>query len=242
MSYYGPKDDLTFIPLTIEEEKNLFAAFYAGEETVKFRDRPPTPPRDIIVQHHLKLVIKLSLTFSKGALPDDDAISAGNFGMIQALESRCFDTSRGFRFASYVRAYVRGQVLASLKQRGWKSRDTADTTIHPEDAVITGQSADPTTSYRNGNNRSIYLDGDGSVDHGYEESQLNEVRLAMITEKLKELPALEALTIRRVDLEGLTYADVGRERKVSREAARKAHIRGILKLKSLLENLRPELA
>jgi RNA polymerase sigma factor (sigma-70 family) len=234
MSYYSKNDDLTFTPLTPDEEKSLFESFHAGVETVSFRNRKkPEPPRDIILQHHLKLGIKIALSVSKGSLPEEDAISAANLGIMTALESKNFDPARGVRFSTYVRHYIRSQVLLAIRFLHYHTEKHQATEVRPVpfDAVITGAGA-----YQQN-----LENPDAAVDHDYENSQLNEVRLAKIRAILDGLPPLEAYTVTRVELEGASFADVGREKGVSREAARKAHGRAIPKLRESLTKLKNEL-
>src|SRR6266850_814566 len=130
MSYYSPQDNLAYIPLTADEEKNLFEAFYNKNDLAA---------RDRIIQTHLKLVAKLALRVSgRGGLPDEDAISAANFGLVKALESRCFKPDRGQRFSTYVRKYIMGQVIKALAMRTRGTPTPVTEPSHAYGATVTG--------------------------------------------------------------------------------------------------------
>jgi RNA polymerase sigma factor (sigma-70 family) len=229
---------LSFVPLTRSEEKELFRRFYHENDT---------RARDEIIKRHLKFVAKLSLTYAKGAIPDDDAISAGNFGLLQALESKCFDPERGFLFSSYLRSYVRGQVLAALRESGWKSQllDEKERNAFAPEATVTGSHCDDTKRFRHGGFTVAYrarkCHGDG-VDNGVEGKQLNEVRRDAITKALKQLPKLEAETVQSHFFKDKNFADIGRAHNLTREGIRKAFNRGMTKLKDILASREEELA
>lgn len=257
-TYYSAQDNISFVPLTRVEEQQLFSRFYASPAEKPTADS--IAARDEIVARHLKLVAKLSLQMAKGCLRDDDAISAGNFGLLQALEARNFDPSRGVLFSSYVRSYVRGQVLAALRENNWKG------VPHPEegqslgeyapDATITGRDAgeEPCTrrghwvvvfpSYRlaqRGTGPAPTVIGHATVDADAENSQFSHERREAIENALKKLPELEASTIRAHFFGERNFADIGRERNLTREGVRKAFNRGLAKMKELLTGLREEL-
>jgi len=256
-SYYSSQDDISFIPLTRDEEKQLFTRFHASPAENPSADS--LAARDEIIARHLKLVAKLSLRFAKGTLRDDDAISAGNFGLIQALESRCFDPERGTLFSSYVRAYIRGQILASLRDLGWKGEVSDDVGLeYAPEATITGHlgGEDPVNATSDAWDPTRTRNGKGArfayparrkgaigaiVDHEGEETVLKQERLKAIGEALKKLPELEAATIHAHFFGDRNFADVGRERKLTREGVRKAFNRGMAKLQELLKEREEEL-
>jgi RNA polymerase sigma factor (sigma-70 family) len=250
-TYYSPKDDISFIPLTRDEEKELFRRFYQDGDV---------EARNEIIKRHLKLTAKLSLTYAKGALSDDDAISAGNFGLIQALESKCFDPSRGYLFSSYVRFYIRGQVLEALRNSGWKGQlsDEEDGDNFAPEATVTGHHCDDTNRVRRGGyvvslparrcgaargSHSRHIDADETqVDAEVSNKQLNEVRREVINRALAELPELEAKTVRAHYFRDQNHADIGRSLDMTREGVRKAFKRGMEKLKTLLAPAEGELS
>jgi len=208
MSYYSKDEDISYTPATRAEEVELFAKFYAGDLI----------SRDKIITNHLKLVVKLSLAYARGALPEDEAISAGNAGLIRALEGRSFDTSRGVFFSSYVSAYIRGQVLAAIRDR------EGSIPAPVEDEESTEENICP-----------------DSVDHAYPEIQLSEVRMTKLNEAIDQLPPLEAATVRSTYFDDKSFAEIAHEHGFSREGVRKAHVRAMGRLATALANLRAEL-
>ena len=69
----------------------------------------------MLVQSHLRLVVKMSAKFKNYGLPIIDLVSEGNIGLMQAVKK--FDPSKGFRFATYamwwIRAYMQDYILRS---------------------------------------------------------------------------------------------------------------------------------
>jgi RNA polymerase sigma factor (sigma-70 family) len=234
MAYYTETDDITFTPLTAEQEQTLFTRFNnsTGEAALE--------ARDIIIHHFLKLAAKLGLQFAKGNLTEEDAISAANFGLIKAIESKKFTSKNGARFCSYVRLYIHEQIMAAIRSRGPKRLPPSFHQNAP-DATITGVEAVHEKYMDKHLGRLFTETTEMSVDHEYEGLQLDEARRTLILQALDKLPELEAYAIRRVGLEGQNFAVVGEEKNVSREAARKAFGRGIKKVRALLEPVRSEL-
>lgn len=244
MSYYSETDDISFVPLTVEEERSLFTKFYAGGPDA-------LASRDELIARHLRLTAKLSLTYAKHSLPDDDAISAGNTGLMQALECRKFDPNRGFRFASYLRPYVRGQVFAAMRFRCEGHEATkSDHQCLPEGAAITGAhgcSIDHNPGLRGSGGAKVgpvkkSWEEETAVDHGYESLQITRERRAAIEKALSTLKPMEAIAIRGVELQGLNYEEVARKHGVSRQAVHQAYSRGMKKLTALLLPERAELS
>ncbi|HYG24507.1 MAG TPA: sigma-70 family RNA polymerase sigma factor [Verrucomicrobiae bacterium] len=225
MSYYSTQDDLSFIPLTLAEEHALIARYHGNNDLAA---------RDELVRVHLKLVAKLSLRFARGAILDEDAISAGNFALMQALECKKFDPARGSRFGTYIRSYVKGEVLKQIRQRTVVRPEFHQPSL-PPDAVVTGTAAGNEDADKNRPEFS------NLVDQSSDEQQIITVRETSLEDAIDQLPALEGYAVRRVDLQGGNYADVGRERNVSREAARKAHARGLQKLRFRLNPVQSQL-
>ena len=69
------------------------------------------------------------------AMDVDELVSAGTFGLIQALES--FDLSRGLAFSTYAVRRIRGAILDELRSRDWAPRLTRVERRQVEGAVVT---------------------------------------------------------------------------------------------------------
>lgn len=69
----------------------------------------------VLVQSHLRLVVKMAGKFKNYGLPIIDLVSEGNLGLMQAVKK--FDPHKGFRFSTYamwwIRAYIQDYVLRS---------------------------------------------------------------------------------------------------------------------------------
>ena len=69
----------------------------------------------MLIQSHLRLVIKIANKFKNYGLPTADLVAEGNMGLIQALKK--FEPRQGFRFSTYsmwwIRAFIQDYVLRS---------------------------------------------------------------------------------------------------------------------------------
>ncbi len=244
MSYYTDNDDISFTPLTLEQEKALFATFYGPAGGAA------DAARETIIVQHLKLTAKLALGYAKRALQDDDAISAGNEGLMQAVDCRKFRPSdKGARFASYLRTFVRGKVFAAMKSgQNDRSRALRLSSGHKsDDATVTGANADGFSGVANGAGLrapsadwlSVSEDINPTVQHEAEEKDLADVRRGHIEEGLKRCNEVEAAAIRLVFFKGMTLSEAKRElsktKRISRQGTTQAYNRGMAILKRYLK-------
>jgi RNA polymerase sigma factor (sigma-70 family) len=230
MAYYTKNDDISYELPSRAEEKALFAVYHAGGPDA-------LAARDKLVIYHLKLVAKLAIQSAKRALDDDLAISAGNMGLMQALESKKFDPSRNLRFATYLRSYVRGQVFAAMKANhleytvstdagGSQSKDLS------EDVAMTGT------------RRVFALHTpvvEEAIEHESEALDLTAFRRAAILKASKKLNLLEEVVVRMNCLNGIPLSHVAKTHGVARQACQQAKARALRKLYALLSPTRHEL-
>jgi len=78
------------------------------EHGMKFKDHGDKESAKILVQSHLRLVVKMAGKFKNYGLPITDLVSEGNVGLIQAVKK--FDPSKGFRFSTYAMWWIRAQI------------------------------------------------------------------------------------------------------------------------------------
>lgn len=97
-SYYPPGTDLTFVPVTHDEEKELFRRAKAGDADAKEK----------ILRNHLLLVATIARRIARGKLPEDEIVSAANFALVKAYEG--FDSSYPNRFSAFLKLFVRGEI------------------------------------------------------------------------------------------------------------------------------------
>lgn len=90
---------------------------------VEFKKKPSRPLRNELMEHYLSLV-KYNAERISAKLPDevetDDLISAGIFGLIDAINS--FDLTRGVKFETYCAPRIRGAILDELRSMDWVPR------------------------------------------------------------------------------------------------------------------------
>jgi len=89
----------------------------------EYRERPTTELRNRLVERYLSLV-KYNAERIWARLPDgvelDDLISAGVFGLLDAIEA--FDLTRGVKFETYCVPRIRGAMLDELRTMDWVPR------------------------------------------------------------------------------------------------------------------------
>lgn len=90
---------------------------------LEYRERPTVELRNRLVERYLSLV-KYNAERIWSRLPDgvelDDLISAGVFGLLDAIEA--FDLSRGVKFETYCVPRIRGAMLDELRTMDWVPR------------------------------------------------------------------------------------------------------------------------
>lgn len=92
--------------LTAEEEKA-----YA----IRFAETGDKEAAKMLIQSHLRLVVKMASKYRNYGLPIGDLIAEGNLGLIHATKK--FDPHKGFRFSTYsmwwIRAFIQDYILRS---------------------------------------------------------------------------------------------------------------------------------
>lgn len=88
------------------EEVELINAYQAGDEAAGEK----------IILANLRFVISVAKQHMNGSVQLHDLISAGNIGLIRALQR--FDTTRGFKFISYAVWWIRQAVLSEIADNG----------------------------------------------------------------------------------------------------------------------------
>lgn len=79
--------------------------------------------RNMLMEHYLPLVrytAERVATKLPSEVDTDDLISAGTFGLLDAIEA--FDLSRGVKFETYCSARIRGAILDELRTMDWVPR------------------------------------------------------------------------------------------------------------------------
>lgn len=93
------------VPLTAELEVELFT---------RYRRRRTAAKREALVRQYLYWPAEIACRYCGPRMPKEDAISAANLGLMQAIED--FDPTRGFRFVTHSFFHIRRSVLNALRE------------------------------------------------------------------------------------------------------------------------------
>lgn len=89
----------------------------------KYKAQPSEELRNVLIQNYLHIV-RFNAERIHAKLPTevelDDLVSAGMFGLIDAIEA--FDLDRGVKFETYCSPRVRGAILDELRSMDWVPR------------------------------------------------------------------------------------------------------------------------
>ncbi len=230
-SYYSPGQNIHFTMTTREEETALFEKARAGDDAA----------REILIKNHLLFARNEAMKLAKGALPEDEVISAGNMAIMKAVAS--FDHTKGFRFTTYLKPFIRGEIMAL-----WETKYSSSGVLDPHMATEyscsneqiarqsetqAGFSEDGAPNLGKKQSKIIPL----HEDHPGEMLDLQSFNRGELAKALATLTPVEQEVIQKVYVEGKSYADVARERvpRCSRERVRAQHNEVIVKLRKKLK-------
>jgi RNA polymerase sigma-32 factor len=74
----------------------------------RWREHGDTDAAHRLVTSHLRLVVKIAMSYRGYGLPITDVMSEGNFGLMQAVNR--FDPDRGFRLTTYAIWWIRASI------------------------------------------------------------------------------------------------------------------------------------
>lgn len=219
--YYRNGQDLHFSPITHEEERELFRQAKEGN----------TQAREFLITNHLLFAMTFARDNGKGA-EDDELVSAANLALMTAIDR--FDPERENRFTSFLKPFIKGEIA-----RLWRSKNVVGSprhtippsTIYLEDLL--GHTGDGNEERGHGNDRicELLLDPDNSiVNFPFDELDQRSRLQAVWKAAKKVLTKYEMWVFRSCYEGGKSFADLARERKISREGIRTAHSRGMEKL------------
>ncbi len=75
---------------------------------MRYKNHGDPEAAKILLQSHLRLVVKMAGKFKQYGLPAVDLVSEGNVGLIQAVKK--FDPEKGFRFSTYAMWWIRANI------------------------------------------------------------------------------------------------------------------------------------
>lgn len=219
--YYSKDQNIKFRMTTPEEERELWVKAKSGDEEA----------RTFLIHNHLLFASMQAQRLNSGQLPKNEVISAANFAVMKAYET--FDYTRGFRFTTYLRPFIRGEISAL-----WKSKFAGGIA----DPSFGGPSAfradDRVSNHKDCSvqfkERGMTHNPEPEEDHPAEELDLKRFNGKAVVAAVSKLTKSEQALIRQVYVQEKSLADIGRERGVSRAAVQATHARIIKKLKRLL--------
>lgn len=168
--------------------------------------------RNEVVEHYLCLAVSLVYQMAGRGAHTEELISAANYGLLRAADR--FDHTRGVRFGSYARAFIRGHILRALRSRSKHAGVPMENDENEEGAVAAGETAvqlppEPITI-------------DASVD------------APKIAAAIKRLDRRSRAVIKAVYWQRMNFAQVARKLNCSREWVRKVHDLAALQLREAL--------
>lgn len=219
-SYYSKSQDITFRMTTVSEERELFAKARAGDEVA----------REFLIRNHLLFAMMQAKRLVNGSLPNDEVTSAANFAVMKAFES--FDAKRGYRFTTYVRNFIRGEV-ASL----WRSKFSCGV-IDPSASNSTQFIENVAPQRRNLLNVNQELDSTQQVPDEsptVEEIDLKKFNRLALAKAMLRLPKRDAEFLRLYYVEDFTYERIAKRFRMTRQNVQAFHARSIDKLRVWLK-------
>lgn len=96
-----------FPVLSEEQENNLIR---------QFKEKGDLQAAQTLITSHLRLAVKIALTYRRYGLPTADLISEANLGLMQAVKK--FDMSKNVRFSTYAMLWIKA-ALNDFVLRSW---------------------------------------------------------------------------------------------------------------------------
>lgn len=203
-NYYGPGTDLKFKLLTAEEETQLF------NSAKGCRGQKADDAREFIITNHLLFAMTYARKLVRGKLPDNEVVSAANFGLMKAFEA--FDHKRGTRFAAYAKPYIQSEIKSL-----WRSKDIVDYHgNYPDDE--SGETL-------------LLLDEDEGVVQPDVEGDSKELILRCLEQSKKVLTAKEAKVLRMFYEKDLNLREIGDTLGITRARVHQIHNAAVEKLR-----------
>lgn len=224
--YYSPGQDIRFTMTTPEEETALW---------VRVREKGDEAAREFLIRNHLLFAMQEAQSQVQGKLDNDEIVSAANYAVMLAFQK--FDHTKGHRFTTYLRFFIKGEV-ASL----WRSKFVGGTMV-PSAARNSFTNRDSRTEdgvggWGNGGDISRRLEEIGnidlSVDHPGEVDDARRFHRAALNKVLPQLSERDQKFLNEIYVNEKSFANLGRERNISREAVRASHERLMKRLRTLM--------
>jgi RNA polymerase sigma factor (sigma-70 family) len=217
-SYYKKGTNLRYENITHEEERRLFVAARAGDESAK----------EFLIKNHLLYATIQGRKWSHGKLPEDEVISAANYALMLAFEG--FDHTRENRFSSYLRPFIRAQLALLFRSQNTMGEHRSE--FPPNDPLF------PIRGKWTGVENSFL--GDVAIDaieqHPVEQEDHSEFLLSLLKDSKGILSDIEAEVIRRHYSEGAEcLSKIGEEKGLTRARIHQVKDAALKKLRRVLK-------
>lgn len=197
--YYRNGEDLRFRITSSAEERELFSKARQGCEK----------SREFLIRNHLLYAAMLARRIAKSALDDDELVSAANNAVMGTIDR--FDFSRGNRYSTYLKHFVRGEVLELLQEK----RKTPISGV--DDEILLANLCD------------------GFIEHAAEQLDFDSFRRNQLKKVFAQLNPRDRKLLSEIYLLEKSFAQVARERKVTRQAICNSHAKILKKLRAMMD-------
>lgn len=232
--YYSADQSIRFEMWTQEEEARIFNEGKAGNEEA----------RNKFIHNHLLFAMMEAGRKSEGRLPRDEMTSAANFAVMKAMQR--FDPSLGWRFTTYLRRFIEGEIAALWKSK-FSCKNVADPSIGGHYAGVSGPSnscalqksgtdTDGYSSNRDAFKEMTENNDNLSVDHEGEELDLQSYNREHLAAVLEELKPEERELLHKVYFQDIGTHVIAEEHGVTRQAANVALQRLLKRLHKSLKS------
>ncbi len=92
----------------------------------RWRDHQDRHSRDLLVEGHLRSIVKIARRYRGYGIYLSELVSEGNIGLLEAAKR--FDPERGLRFFTYARYWIRAYILAYVLKH-WSIVDMGSTAL-----------------------------------------------------------------------------------------------------------------
>jgi RNA polymerase sigma factor for flagellar operon FliA len=187
------------------------------------------------IETHLPLVHQMVRRFLR-KLPSnvcrDDLVSAGVFGLLDALRKN--GGSDGPAFEWYARIRIRGAIVDALRQQDWLSRRARWAVSSGEDRGGGAATAVVGLDDMGASEQATAMVDEQAADPA-EQAEANDTR-ARLERAVAQLPDRERLIVSMHYFDGVLFKDIGALLGVSEPRVSQLHARAMAKLRTLLQD------
>ena len=228
--------------VTPQEEVELIRAYKDGDRMAGEK----------LVLANLRFVVSVAKQYSNNSAPLADLISAGNMGLVRAMER--FDETRGFKFISYAVWWIRQSILQEMANNGRPIRLPLNViNLNNKHRRETGEDLPEIAALHVGSpNHKVGDDNMELIDlmksSAFPSPDEFIIDKPMVHSLIEKLTPREQVVVRLrygIDRNGeeSTYEEIAAAlgTDLTRERIRQIHVKAMRKLKSIARRVNPEL-